>query len=364
VADHLDEALKAKLRAGEEGFAERSGEIFRTVINLETHLTLLDLKEAEAGDFQTLGQDEWVGVVAPFVKGLSGQVVFLLDKAFTARVVDYMIMGDGEVDFMPEEHLDGIVEAINQLMGNELTVLSTLIGISLRNEVNPARLLPPDELAALYTGWQLASFEVRIDGREPVRMYRLLSPNLALELAPLLGRPLEEIGDSDEDFGVRPRTQAAPAAAEAPTIPMPQAAPAAAPSMGHPSGPAPSYAAPAPMAPPKDMRQAQFTDFGPGPGTPRGNLEQRLGDQSLGRVMDLRLPVVIELGRKNMLIKDIVELGPGSVIELNKLVGEPVDLFVNGKRFAQGEVVVIDENFGVRVTDLVPLEQRSYQAGE
>jgi flagellar motor switch protein FliN/FliY len=112
------------------------------------------------------------------------------------------------------------------------------------------------------------------------------------------------------------------------------------------------------------VRQAQFTDFGPPPVAPRSGMETKLGDTGLGRVLDLRLPVVIELGRTRMLIKDIVELSPGSVIELNKLVGEPVDLFVNGKRFAQGEVVVIDENFGVRITDLVLLDQRLQQAGE
>jgi len=355
VADHLDEALLAKLRAGEEGFAARSGEIFRTVINLETRLRLLDLKVATAADLEALSPDELVGVVAPFVKGLTGQVVFLLDKAFTARIVDYMIMGDGEVDFMPEEHLDGIVEAINQLMGNELTELSSLVGISLRNEVNPARLLPPSERVALYTGHVMAVFEVQVDGREPVLLHKLLSANLALQLAPMLGQPREEPSDRDEDFGVHPPT-AAPAPVVAASVPPASAASAPA--------TAPAPAAPRAAEAVREVRQAQFTDFGPGTAPAKGNLEQRLGDQSLGRVMDLRLPVVIELGRKNMLIKDIVELGPGSVIELNKLVGEPVDLFVNGKRFAQGEVVVIDENFGVRVTDLVPLEQRSRQAGE
>jgi flagellar motor switch protein FliN/FliY len=74
--------------------------------------------------------------------------------------------------------------------------------------------------------------------------------------------------------------------------------------------------------------------------------------EEIGLVMDIELPIAIELGRTNMLIRDIVKLSPGSVVELNKLSGEPVDLYVNHKRFARGEVVVIDENFAVRLTEL------------
>jgi flagellar motor switch protein FliN/FliY len=73
----------------------------------------------------------------------------------------------------------------------------------------------------------------------------------------------------------------------------------------------------------------------------------------MGMVLDIELPISIELGRTSMLIRDIVKLAPGSVVELEKLSGEPVDLFVNGRLFARGEVVVVDENFGVRITGLV-----------
>jgi flagellar motor switch protein FliN len=73
----------------------------------------------------------------------------------------------------------------------------------------------------------------------------------------------------------------------------------------------------------------------------------------MGLVLDIDLPISIELGRTTMLIRDIVRLAPGSIVELDKLSGEPVDLLVNGKMFARGEVVVVDENFAIRITDLV-----------
>ena len=79
---------------------------------------------------------------------------------------------------------------------------------------------------------------------------------------------------------------------------------------------------------------------------------------SIERLLDVGLSLSVELGRKNMQIKDILTLGPGKIIELDKLAGEPVDLLVNGKLFAKGEVVVVDENFGVRITELINSNDR------
>lgn len=70
-------------------------------------------------------------------------------------------------------------------------------------------------------------------------------------------------------------------------------------------------------------------------------------------LLDVVLNVNVELGRSSMLVKDILALGPGSVIELDKLAGEPVDVFINSTLIARGEVVVVDEKFGVRVTEII-----------
>lgn len=80
--------------------------------------------------------------------------------------------------------------------------------------------------------------------------------------------------------------------------------------------------------------------------------------KNLDLLLDVNLPISIELGRTTMRIKDILSLGPGSVVELKKLAGEPVDLLVNNKIVAKGEVVVVDENFGLRITSLLSPEER------
>ena len=79
----------------------------------------------------------------------------------------------------------------------------------------------------------------------------------------------------------------------------------------------------------------------------------RVEPENIDLIMDVPLQVTVELGRTTKSISDILDLGPGKIIELNKLAGEPIDVLVNGKYVAKGEVVVIEESFGVRITEIV-----------
>ncbi|MBI5796746.1 MAG: flagellar motor switch protein FliN [Planctomycetes bacterium] len=81
------------------------------------------------------------------------------------------------------------------------------------------------------------------------------------------------------------------------------------------------------------------------------------GRRNLGLILDISVPVSVELGHTNMLIKDILALSQGSIVELDKVAGTPVDLFVRGKLLAQGEVVVVEENFGVKITNICGSEE-------
>ena len=81
------------------------------------------------------------------------------------------------------------------------------------------------------------------------------------------------------------------------------------------------------------------------------------GKRNLDLILDISVPVSVELGHTNMLIKDILALSQGSIVELDKIAGTPVDLLVRGKLLAQGEVVVVDENFGVKITNICGSEE-------
>lgn len=100
------------------------------------------------------------------------------------------------------------------------------------------------------------------------------------------------------------------------------------------------------------VRKAQFEPFG------EENGEKAEGHSNIDLLRDVPLPVSVELGRTTMTIRDILDLGAGSVVEVNRVAGEPVDVLVNGRLVARGEVVVIDENFGVRILDMVSPEER------
>ena len=119
------------------------------------------------------------------------------------------------------------------------------------------------------------------------------------------------------------------------------------------------------------MSGMQQMGMGGGMGSPFGptnvqsvqfpNLMPHAGSQeagNIGLIMDVYMEMTVELGRTRKLIKEILAMGEGTIIELDKLAGEPVDILVNHKLIAKGEVVVIDENFGVRVTEIVsPMER-------
>ncbi len=87
------------------------------------------------------------------------------------------------------------------------------------------------------------------------------------------------------------------------------------------------------------------------------------GRRNLDLILDISVPVSVELGRTNMLVKDILALSQGSIVELDKIAGTPVDLLVRGKLLAQGEVVVVDENFGLKITNICGSEERVKNLG-
>jgi flagellar motor switch protein FliN/FliY len=141
-----------------------------------------------------------------------------------------------------------------------------------------------------------------------------------------------------------------PPAAAAPAAPSPSPSAAARPKPAAPGRPKPAAAAPAAPAPSLQVNPAQFTPL---------SGEDAGGDAAkLDLLLDVVLQVSVELGRTRLTIGDILALRAGSVIELDKLAGEPVDILVNGTRIARGEVVVVDEKFGVRVLEVVSRAKR------
>jgi flagellar motor switch protein FliN/FliY len=303
-----------------------------------------------------------VAVHVSYIEGFEG-INSLVIKAQDAQIIaDLMLGGDGNVtsDDLNDIHVSAVQEAMNQMMGSSATSMSTIFnrmvnisppGIDIMDIRNNSGMsnLPQESV------FVRISFHLKIGDLIDSSIMQLLSVPFAKELVHSL------MGSVSEDAVPQPNVQLAPQAAQSVyTAPHQSAAPSIpqAPPMHHEPQVAsipPSYAEHMPSYPQTlgaaasrnvNVNPVQFANL-QGGGFIQGD------DTNLNLLLDIPLKVTVELGRTQKQIKDILELSQGSIIELDKLAGEPVDILVNNKLIAKGEVVVIDENFGVRVTDIV-----------
>ena len=107
---------------------------------------------------------------------------------------------------------------------------------------------------------------------------------------------------------------------------------------------------------PANIARAQFNDLGPNAGGGAGQ------EMNLNLILDVQVTLALEVGRAKMSVRDLLQLAPGAIVELDRLAGEPLDVLVNGVRIARGEVVVVDDKFGIRLTDVVSATERMEHA--
>jgi flagellar motor switch protein FliN/FliY len=273
-------------------------------------------------------------VVIEYTAGLDGRNVFILGTREAAVIADLMMGGDGTApsEELGELHVSAVAEAMNQMMGSAATAMAELLGRRVDISAPAVDIL---DLA-------LDDLPIARQGDDP-----LVRVGFQLSVGDLIDTTLMQVMPvpfARALVGGLLDAQAAPAAPVAPVEPVEPAASAPAePAAG---GDEPRLRpVPAPVAQP-----VTFPSLDELPSAPGGS------DISL--LLDVPLQVTVELGRTQMRIRNVLELVPGSIIELDKLAGEPVDVLVNGKQIARGEVVVIDEEFGVRITDVASQAKR------
>src|SRR5271166_1530598 len=105
------------------------------------------------------------------------------------------------------------------------------------------------------------------------------------------------------------------------------------------------------------VARAQFNDLGP-----KGGAAAEGHEMNLNLILDVAVTLALEVGRARMSVRELLQLAPGAIVELDRLAGEPLDVLVNGVRIARGEVVVVNEKFGIRLTDVVSETERMEQA--
>lgn len=290
--------------------------------------------------------------------GIDSPVALLLTTEQGALALADLMMG-GDAQELPEEandlYLSASQEGISQLVGSALTNLSSLVGGGRVSAGNTSAILtdvdgwlPFQDRSGDECVWQ-GKIQLNVEGLDPFFLYLILTAQDAQHLAQKIIASMEP-----EEPAPAPVAKAASTQPVGPVAPQPQPISAVPPIAQQ----APAYTLP-PRAPqaPVDVQPAEFAPFGVGEfvgGAASGNIDL---------IVDIPVRVTVELGRTRKKIGEVLALGPGSIVELNKMAGEPVDVLVNGKLVARGEVVVIDESFGVRVTEVVSRAERIRSMG-
>jgi flagellar motor switch protein FliN/FliY len=299
-----------------------------------------------ADDVASSLPEELVDVRLDFSDGLRGEHSYILDLT-TAQAVAGLMMGQSGVE-MDDAALSAVAEALSQMSGPVVTELGNQISRTVKTA-------PPDfhrvgrDQARLPQGEAVARLEypLRIEGQAPSSLIELYSLTLVKEIAALVQAPSAQAGSAAGAAfaAAAPQRQQPASGQQARGLPsgagMQQ-------TFGQAFGGAPMGMASQQAAP--NVQPVQFANLqAAGVGGEAGNI---------GLLMDVYMELTVELGRTRKLIREILGIGEGTIIELDKLAGEPVDILVNHKLIAKGEVVVIDENFGVRVTEIVSPIQR------
>ncbi len=330
----------------------------------------VEVKTAQEMNYQRL--EPAVCVKIQYIKGLSGTNMMVW-KQDDVQLILNQLMGQPLVvspDFEFDElNISAVSEVMNQMMGASATALSNFLGFTV--DISTPKPVIMDEVM---TNIDVSEFEpddtvvsvtfgLTIDGVIKSEFASVMSADLAKTIADkMLGTGLEE---------EQPEQETAPASAPAPAPTASTPAPAPMPAaegmqmpaqqggeQGYPypyppqpypypyPAPQPSYgyAAPAPV----NIQNAQFQNFGESPVQLTG--EQR---DNLNLLMDVPLQISVEIGSARRKVKDILEFAQGSIIELERQAGAPVDIVVNGNLIAKGDVVVIDDNFAVRITEII-----------
>ena len=300
-----------------------------------------------------------------YKEGIDGNNIFILKQKDAQVIADLMMGGDGKGEYgeLSELHLSAISEVMNQMMGSSATALSSImesrIDISppTATVVNLTEVINGAEIAEFLKGdFVKISFSLEVGDLINSELMQLYP----FEFAKVLNDKFLKysgLDTSKEKFGQivdpEPEPQPQPAPQPAPQPPQ-QPAPQVQmvqPQMVQPQmvqQPMQQMAMPYMMPPVQDVNIApvQFQPF-------TIQSSPLLQTENIDLLLDVPLEVTAELGRTSKSIKEILDFAPGTIIELNRLAGEPIDVLVNGKYVAKGEVVVIEETFGIKVTEII-----------
>lgn len=312
-----------------------------SLLSQKVNITTPKVEVATWDDLSSKYDRPCVMLQISYKEGLAGNNVLILRENDVKIITDLMMGGPGNVD--PDEpltelHLSAIGEAMNQMMGSAATSLSSMfnrkIDISppIANLVETYNELDDNLPGFLKNHFVMVAFKMQIGELIDSEIMQLYPKEFAQELLNMFmpSAEPEQPQVSQEDTANHQEEQLQQAPAQNMTQTMPQ------------------------QDVPVQNTTAQDVNVSPAAFQPFStDVNPLTQKENIELIKDVPLEVTVELGRTTKSIKDILEFAPGTIVELNKIAGESVDVLVNGKYVAKGEVVVIEESFGVRITEII-----------
>jgi flagellar motor switch protein FliN/FliY len=289
--------------------------------------------------------EDVVDVRVDLTDGLQGEHSYII-PAGVAGTIAGLMMGQpgGELD---EASLSAVAEAISQITGTAATAIGNQVSRMVKTAPPDLRQAKRQQVRVPQGDYAVTvDYPFSIEGFPAATLTEVFSLSLAKEILSLSagGGAADAAAFAQAGIPAGPAPAAARAASQRASAPQQQ-------SFGGPAGFQQTFGQAfgggpqGPTMAPPNVQPVQYANLQPA---------QMVGEQgNIGLLMDVYMEMTVELGRTRKRIKDILGIGEGTIIELDKLAGEPVDILVNHKLIAKGEVVVIDENFGVRVTEIV-----------
>lgn len=332
-----------------------------TLVNQKVVITTPVVSVITMNELSARFERPCVFIQISYIEGLDGKNVLILVEDDVKTITDLMMGGDGtnNSDELTELHLSAISEAMNQMMGSASTSLSSML--EKRIDISPptaSRIdlndsVVYDKYSFLDGEFLMVSFKMVIGDLVDSQIMQLYSIDFAKEL---YKKFLGESNNEEAKVSTTPEPQVQQPEVQPPQVQQPEVQQVQQPQMDSSlvnqsqqmMGMGQPMMQPMYNMPPQDVnvKAAQFQQFNQG-------ISPLSQQENIELIMDVPLEVTVELGRTNKTIKEILDFAPGTIIELEKLAGEPIDVLVNGKYVAKGEVVVIEENFGIRVTEIV-----------
>jgi flagellar motor switch protein FliN/FliY len=301
-------------------FCEQASIVVSTLLNKDVSFSVKNCQKADKTILFKDKQENVLLISIKFKSGLEKGLYCIIDKNTVALLCDLMMMGDGSSSYS-EDHKDAISELFSQILGSYTTALGQKINEQISTDKIEALNCYYDNLPFSPEQADMCLININI-AAFGAKEFIIVLPQ---ESSEYLCAKFKNIKTETEEIK---ETKVGLNQSELQDL--------------------------ADVTSTDKLAEPIFTET---PITSQ-SIKTSAPKENIDMLLDIELDVTIELGKANLSIKRILEMGPGSIIELDKMAGEPVDLLVNNKVVAKGEVVVVDENFGIRIVSLVSPEER------